>query len=350
MKYWNKNLKAAKEYMPGEQPDNIDEFIKLNTNESPFPPSKRALEAITAACNESLRLYPNPTADKLCSTFAAKNGLNRSNVFAANGSDEIFTLIFRGFIEPDGIAAFPYPSYSLYQTIAAMNGIKYETVSLEKDFSYNLDLFLKKKYDLVIIANPNNPTGTYCGQDKIKKFLDKFKGLMVADEAYIDFYGGSSAGLVKDYDNLIVTRSFSKSYSLAGLRVGLAIADEQIIKGFVKIKDSYNLDRLAIAGAEAALMDDKGFKYNMQMLVNNKEYLEDRLESLGFTIIPSRANFLLVKHPKIKSEDIYLSLKEKKILIRHFKGDIVSDYIRISVGSMMEIKSLCKILEAIVRV
>jgi histidinol-phosphate aminotransferase len=348
MKYWNSRLKNAAEYIPGEQPGDAEKLIKLNTNENPFPPFQSVIKAITAQCGEALRLYPDPSALQLRKAFADKNSLSPDNVFAANGSDEVFSLIFRGFIEPDGVAAYPYPSYSLYGTMAELNGIKYETVPLGKDFSFNLAPFLKKKYSVVLISNPNNPTGTYCSLDEIKKFLKSYTGLLVVDEAYVDFYGGSAVELVKDYDNLIVTRSFSKSYSLAGLRVGLAAACPEIIRGFMKIKDSYNIDRLAIAGAAAALLDDKAFRYNTGMVVSNKEYLEDRLEALGFASVPSRANFILTRHPDIKSSELYTALKERKILVRHFKSQVVSDYIRISVGSMMDIKTLCKELEAII--
>jgi histidinol-phosphate aminotransferase len=200
----------------------------------------------------------------------------------------------------------------------------------------------------VIISNPNNPTGTYCGVDEIESFLKKFKGLLVVDEAYIDFYGGSSIDLVRDNDNLIVTRSFSKSYSLAGLRIGIAIAGEGVIRGFIKLKDSYNIDRLAIVGARAALQDQKSFTYNCQMVRNNKEYLEDRLQSLGFHVVPSRANFLFVRHESRSSRDIYELLKTRNILVRFFNEQGKSEYLRISIGSMMEIKNLCKNLEAIV--
>jgi histidinol-phosphate aminotransferase len=348
MKYWNARLKNAAEYIPGEQPQGLEEFIKLNTNENPFPPSKTVLESIKAAANDSLKRYPDPTARALREAFGTAKGLDPENVFVGNGSDEIFTLIFRGFIDPEGLAAFAYPSYALYSTLAQMNGIRYETVPLNKDFSYNLGAFLKKKYNLVIIANPNNPTGTYVEVEEIASFLQKFKGLLVVDEAYIDFYGGSSANLVDEYDNLIVTQSMSKSYSLAGLRIGFAVASLDIIRGLMKIKDSYNVDMLATAGAIAALKDRRSFNYNIEMVVSNKEYLEESLAALGFEVIPSRSNFIFTRHPAVKSADLYQKLKEKKILIRHYTGPVQSDYIRISVGTMMENKAVIKELSAIV--
>jgi histidinol-phosphate aminotransferase len=346
-KYWNTRLKNAAEYIPGEQPQGLDGFIKLNTNENPFPPSKMVLEAIRTAANDSLKRYPDPTARAIREAFAAAKGLDPEKVFVGNGSDEIFTLIFRGFIDPDGLAAFAYPSYALYSTLAEMNGIDYETVPLNKDFTYNLAAFLKKKYSLVIIANPNNPTGTYIEVDKITAFLQKYKGLLVVDEAYIDFYGGSAADLTDEYDNLIVTQSMSKSYSLAGLRIGFAVASPGIIRGLMKIKDSYNVDMLATAGAVAALKDKRGFNYNLEMVVSNKEYLEESLTALGFELVPSRANFIFCRHPAVTSSDLYQKLKEKKILIRHYTGPVQSDYIRISVGTMMENKAVIKELAVI---
>lgn len=347
MKYWNSKLKGMSEYQPGEQPKNFDEFIKLNTNENPFPPSEAVIQAIKNAANETLKLYPDPGSTSLREAFAGENGLAIDNVFAGNGSDEIFTLIFRGFIENDGIAAFPYPSYSLYYTMAEANGIAYEKIPLSSTLDVDFNEYLKKKYALVIVGNPNNPTGRGCGIAEIKKFLKEYRGLLVVDEAYVDFYGESAIGLVKEFDNVIITRSFSKSYSLAGLRVGLAAANEDIIKGLFRLKDSYNIDRLAEAGARAAILDKKSFRYNIEMVKNNKLYLEEELERLGFETVPSKANFLFVKNKKISSEILYNKLKERKILVRFFKGDIQSEYIRITVGKMMEIKSLISELSSI---
>lgn len=348
MKYWNKRLQKMTEYIPGEQPDNLSEFIKLNTNENPFPPSAAVLDALQKACNGDLRRYPNPNAQMVRELFAKKNAIAADNVFVANGSDEIFTLLFRGFIEPDGIAAFPYPSYALYYTMAEANGIAYEKITLDNNLDIPFDEFLKKKYNLVIIANPNNPTGKGVPVDQIKKFCTKFKGLLVVDEAYVDFYNETALPLIKEFDNIVITRSFSKSYSLAGLRVGLAIAHKEIIQGFIKLKDSYNVDRIAQAGAYAALLDDKGFKYNISMVRNNKEYLEESLEALGFINVASKANFVFTKHPKIDSQTLYEKLKDNKILVRYFSGPIQSEYIRITVGTMMEIKKLIKVLSEII--
>lgn len=347
MKFWNKTLREMDEYMPGEQPRDIDEYIKLNTNENPFPPSDKVLKAINDAVNSNLRRYPDAQCTRLRETFAEQHGLAPENVFAGNGSDEIFTLIFRGLVEKNGIAAFPYPSYSLYDTLAQSNGVKYEKINLDSSLNADMARFLEKPYNMVIIANPNNPTGTFVESGKIEQFLKSFSGLLVVDEAYIDFYGGSAIGLVKKYDNLVVTRSFSKSYSLAGLRIGLAVAHKDIIRGLVKIKDSYNIDTLAQAGAAAALLDKKTFDYNIGMLRSNKEYLEERLDDLGFERVPSRANFLLARHPQISSSELYEKLKEEKILVRHFKGPVISDYIRISVGTMMELKKTCAVLGSI---
>ena len=335
------------EYIPGEQPADLDEYIKLNTNENPFPPFESVMKAISQNLNGSLKRYPDSKAVNVREIFAEQNGLKPGNVFVGNGSDEIFTLIFRGFIESSGTAAFPYPSYSLYDTLAQSNGIKYDKINLGTDLKPDLDKFLVKGYDMVIIANPNNPTGTFIEKTKIKEFIKTYKGLLVVDEAYIDFYGGSSIDLVKEFDNVIITRSFSKSYSLAGLRVGLAVANADIIKGLFKLKDSYNVDSLALAGAAAALADTKNFNYNLGMLRSNKEYLEERLSGIGFEIVPSRANFIFTRHPEISPSDLYLKMKERKILVRYFSGPIQSDYVRISIGTMMEIKKTISVIESI---
>lgn len=347
MKYWNKTLKSMEEYIPGEQPSGIDEYIKLNTNENPFPPFDSVLKAVSQNLNGNLKRYPDSKAQKLREIFAEQNGLDVANVFAGNGSDEIFTLLFRGFIEKNGAAAFPYPSYSLYSTLAQANGIKYEKVSLDARMNLDIDTLLAGNYQMIVICNPNNPTGTYTPTDRIRSIAERFDGLLVIDEAYIDFYGGSSIDLVKEFDNIVITRSFSKSYSLAGLRVGLAAANEAIIKGLFKLKDSYNVDSLALAGAEAALLDAKTFQYNIRMLKNNKEYLEERLSALGFEIVPSTANFIFTRHEKIDAQVLYHELRDRKILIRHFQGPVQSDYVRISVGTMMDIKKLCTEIESI---
>lgn len=347
MKFWNSTLRSMDEYIPGEQPGGLEEYIKLNTNENPFPPSEKVLGAIRDAVNAGLRRYPDSQCTALREAFAEQNGLAPENIFVGNGSDEIFTLIFRGLVEKEKTAAFPYPSYSLYDTLAQGNAVKYEKINLDSGLNLDMDKFLAKPYDLVIIANPNNPTGTFVDSSEIEKFLKRYPGLLVVDEAYIDFYGGSSIGLVKKYDNLIVTRSFSKSYSLAGLRIGIAAAHRDIIRGLVKIKDSYNIDSLAQAGATAALLDKKTFDYNITMLRSNKEYLEERLDGMGFERVPSRANFLLMSHPDISSAELYEKLKEQKILVRHFSGPVISDYVRISVGTMMDIKRVCTTIGSI---
>ncbi|HNX60127.1 MAG TPA: histidinol-phosphate transaminase [Spirochaetota bacterium] len=348
MNFWNSTLKSMTEYIPGEQPDNVEEYIKLNTNENPFPPSPKVIEAIKSETGEILRRYPNPEAQKVRDEFARLNSIPADNIFVSNGSDEIFTLLFRGFVEHDGLAGFTYPSYSLYYTMSEANAIPYEKITLNDDFSVPFNKLLKKKYDMIILGNPNNPTGTGIPVDEIRAFLTRFKGLLVVDEAYVDFYNETALPLVAEFPNIIVTRSFSKSYSLAGLRVGLAIAQKEIIQGFIKLKDSYNVDRLACIGALTALQDQKYFNYSTGMVRNNKEYLEERLESLGFAIIPSKANFVFVKHPEVDAATLYSRLKENKILVRHFKGEIQSEYIRITVGTMMEIKKLATVLSEII--
>ncbi|MBN1499639.1 MAG: histidinol-phosphate transaminase [Spirochaetes bacterium] len=347
MKYWNSTLKNMSEYIPGEQPDNLDEFIKLNTNENPFPPSEKVLEAIRKEANGNLRRYPNVNSDKICALFASQNKLARENIFTANGSDEIFTLIFRGFIEKTQKAAFAYPSYSLYYTMAEANAIPFDKIELDDKFEIDFKKFLEKKYSLVIFCNPNNPTGNGINIRELKNFLSEFKGLAVVDEAYVDFYNETAINLVREFDNLIVTRSFSKSYSLAGLRVGLAIAEKSIIDGFNKLKDSYNVDRLAQAGALAALEDRKTFEYNIRMMRSNKEYLEEEMKALGFKTVPSKANFIFTKHDKISSKELYEKLKENKILIRYFSSPRSNEYVRITIGTMMEMKQLLAVLREI---
>lgn len=347
MKFWNSTLTSMDEYIPGEQPEDLDTYIKLNTNENPFPPSEQVLNAVRQACNGDLRRYPDPTGMKTRELFAQNNGLSPEHIMIGNGSDEIFTLIFRGFIEKTGKAVFPYPSYSLYTTLAQANAVPHELVPLKKDFSLDFKSMVKANPDMIIIANPNNPTGTATPSASIESFLKSYTGLLIVDEAYVDFYGNSCIKLVKKYENCIVTRSFSKSFSLAGMRIGLAAANPDIIRGLLKIKDSYNVNTLSLAAAHASLLDEKTIQANLTMIRNNKEYLEERLALMDFTIIPSQANFIMVKHPKIPAKKLYENLKEKKILVRYFSGEIVKDYIRITIGTMMEIKKVCAELKSI---
>jgi len=348
MKYWNSTLRSMTEYIPGEQPHNIDEYIKLNTNESPFPPSDSVLAAIRARTGASLRLYPDQNCEDLCEACASVFGLKKKNIFIGNGSDEIFTILFRGFIEKDAKALFMYPSYSLYYTMAEANGIAYDVVDLNEDFSFDMSKFNAKGYALAILCSPNNPTGRAIDAKQIEKFIATFDGLVCVDEAYVDFCGKSAIQLVKSHDNLIVTRSFSKSYSLAGLRIGVAAACEDIIRGFYKLKDSYNVDQIAQAAALAAIKDEKSLQYRVRMICDNREYLTERLEALDFYVVPSDSNFVLTKHKAIPAVSIYEKLKEQKILVRHFKSRIICDYLRISVGSMKEMKELMRVIEEII--
>lgn len=347
MKYWNKTLKSMNEFIPEEQPADNEDFIKLNTNENPFPPFESVMKAIAGNLNGGLKHYPDPEAVKLREIFAEQNEIKTENIFAGNGSYEILTMLFRGFIESTGTAALPYPSNTLYHTAAQSAGIKFEKINSGPDLTIDLDKFTAGAYSMVVIANPDNPTGTFIPADKIREFLKVFKGLLVVDEAYIDFYGGSAIHLIKEFDNIIIIRSFSESYSLAGLRVAIAAANEELIKGLFKLNGSNNINTLAQAGASAALLDTKSFNYNIGMLRSNKEYLEERLSGTGFEIIPSKANFIFTKHPDIPSSELYGKLKEHKILVKFSDAPIQSGYIRISIGTMMDIKKLCTAVESI---
>lgn len=348
MKYWNSTLRSMTEYVPGEQPHNIEEYIKLNTNESPFPPSDEVIAAIRAKTGAALRLYPDQNCEDLCEACAEVFGLKKSNIFIGNGSDEIFTILFRGFIEKDAKALFMYPSYSLYYTMAEANGIAYDTVDLDDDFSFNIKNFKADGYALAILCSPNNPTGRAIELSQIEKFVSTFKGLVCVDEAYVDFCGKSAIQLVKSHDNLIVTRSFSKSYSLAGMRIGVAAACDDIIKGFYRLKDSYNVDMLSQSAAVAAIKDQKSLQYRVRMICDNRDYLSERLSALDFFVVPSDSNFVLTKHKSVPSVKLYEGLKERKILVRHFKSRIINEYLRISIGSMKEMKELVSAIEEII--
>ncbi len=321
-------------YVPGEQPQDR-RYIKLNTNENPYPPSPRVLEALRNAVTEDLRLYPDPTARELRIKAGEVYGVEPDDILAGNGSDDLLSMLFRACVDagaPTDVA-YPVPTYSLYDTLAQIQGAAPKTVPFGSEFALPSEALLAIGARLYLICNPNSPSGTLTPVSVIADFARRAKGIVVVDEAYADFARESALVLLRSCPNLVVLRTFSKSFSLAGMRVGLAFASREIIAELAKVKDSYNLDRLSIVAARAALEDLPFMQANVAKVKATREVLVRELEQMGFRVPPSEANFVFAKHPKLGAPDLYRALRERGILVRHFATPALRDGLRITVGT-----------------
>lgn len=334
-RYFRANVAEMSGYTPGLQPRELG-WVKLNTNENPYPPSPRVVEAVRIASGE-LRKYPDPTGEAFRRAAADVLGVRPEEILCGNGSDDILTILFRTFCEASDTVLTLYPSYSLYPVLARIQGCGHEAVEYPEDYSLPLDVF-RRRAKMIIVANPNAPTGTTIPVGDIAALASGFDGMVVIDEAYVDFGGESAVPLVRRHENLVVTRSLSKSYSLAGLRFGFAVATAEVIAGMAKVKDSYNVDRLAIAGAAAAMRDQEYFRANVERVKATRARLTAGLESLGLAVLPSSANFVLARcASRAAALGLYEELVKRKILVRHFDHRRVSDCLRISVGTDEEV-------------
>ena len=334
--FLNSRLQKLEAYTPGEQPQDR-KYIKLNTNESPFPPSRGVVTAISKEEIENLRLYCDPECKKLKSELAKLYAVKPENIFLSNGSDDILNFAFMAY-GTNG-AAYADITYGFYSVFADLYGIESEIIPLNDDFSLNVDGFCNKN-KLAVIANPNAPTGMEIGLHDIERIVTSNpNSVVLIDEAYVDFGGTSCVELTKKYKNLLCVGTFSKSRSLAGARLGFAIANEELIKDLETIKYStnpYNINRLTqIAGLNAVLENDY-YMDNCQRIIKNREYTVNELKALGFSILPSKANFIFAKSDKISGMALYKRLKENGVLIRHFEKPRIKEYNRITIGSMEE--------------
>ncbi len=343
--YFRPNIESLSPYVPGIQPQEPG-FIKLNTNENPYPPSPRVEALLRSVSASDLRLYPDPSAERLGATIASLHGLAPGNVIAGNGSDEILSMIFRAAAGKGDRVAVCYPSYTLFKVLAAMQEALVSEYDLREDFSLPEE-FIAAPATLKLVASPNSPTGTQYSLETIDRILEATEGIVVVDEAYADFADGDATPLLAKYPNLIVTRTVSKSYSLAGLRIGYGLASEEIVSGLIKVKDSYNVDRLSGAIAEAAISDREYFRETVAKVREQRERLGRGLGDLGFAVFPSGANFLLARPPGEKAREIYEQLLQRKILVRYFDLRRLSDCLRISVGTEEEMDVLLKALRDI---
>jgi histidinol-phosphate aminotransferase len=341
---------ALTPYTPGEQPRD-KKYIKLNTNESPFPPSPRAMEAASEAAGR-LQLYPDPTYKALHEAIAAYHGLTPEEVLVTNGSDEILNFAFMAFCDKDHPAAFPNITYGFYSVFATLNHVPYTEIPLNSDFTVNTADY-KGTADTLFLANPNAPTGLALTVSEIEEILNSNPDrVVVIDEAYIDFGGETVAPLVRKYDNLLVTRTFSKSRSMAGARLGYGIGCKALISDLNTIKYStnpYNVNSMSAAAGLGVMADDAYTAKNCAAIIEAREYAKSALKALGFEMTDSMGNFLFVRHPKIKGQRIYKELRERGILVRHFNSILISEYNRITVGTMAEMQALTNALADIVK-
>ena len=346
--YFRRNIATLAGYVPGEQPRD-EEVIKLNTNENPYPPSPRVFAALRKAINPTLRLYPAPLADSLRAVAASVYGVKPENILAGNGSDEILSIIMRSFVGPQDRVAFPVPTYSLYDTLIAIQEGERITVDYPPDFTVP-ETLTQQNAALTFLCNPNSPSGTLIRLSDVERLARSVSGILVIDEAYVDFAeseGASTLPLIRHLPNLVVLRTFSKSFSLAGMRIGLAFASEEIISGMLKVKDSYNLNRLSLVAATAALQDMPWMMRNVTRIQRGRRQLAAGLKKAGFYVYPSHANFVMAQKKQQNLKDVYERLKNKKILVRYFDVPGLRDCLRITVGTTQEIRSLVRELKAI---
>ncbi len=347
--YWSKRLQELDPYVPGEQP-NKAEYIKLNTNENPFPPSARVQQAMQQAINDQLRLYPDPADEQVRETIAAYYRLSRDEVFVGNGSDEVLAFAFRAFFDEDRPIVFPEVSYSFYPVYAKLYAIPYSTASVDEWGRIDTAAFLQDNGG-VLFPNPNAPTSLALPLQQVEEIVaSNTKQVVIVDEAYIDFGGESAVPLIRRYPNLLVIQTLSKSRSLAGLRVGLALGTPDLIEALYRVKgsvNSYTLDRVAQAGAIAAFEDEAYFQETRTAIMRTRDWTAQQLRDMGFWVALSAANFLWVKHEQIEAQMLYEKLREAKILVRYFTGSLVKNHLRISIGTAQEMDQLVKQLKII---
>ena len=352
-RFWSQVVRDLTPYIPGEQPKCAN-LIKLNPNENPFPPSPKVLAAIQAELGSDagrLRLYPDPNADLLKTAIAKHYTVTTQQIFVGNGSDEVLAHVFMALLKHDLPILFPDITYSFYPVYCGLYGVEYETVPLADDFSINPANYCGRPNGGIIFPNPNAPTGCLLALAAIEEILRANPdSVVVVDEAYVDFGGKSAISLVNRYDNLLVVHTLSKSRSLAGMRVGFAVGHPALIEALERVKNSFNsypLDRLAIVGAVAAIEDEAYFEQCCSAVIATRDNLTAKLQSLGFDVLPSAANFIFACHPQHDAAELAKALREKNIIVRHFKLPRIDQFLRITVGTDAECNALTETLQDI---
>lgn len=341
-RYWSELVKRLTPYVPGEQPGG-ERVVKLNTNESPYPPAPGVMEALCGVTGDELRRYPDPQSARLREAFARQAGVQQAQVFVGNGSDEVLAFAFMGLLQQSLPLYFPDVTYSFYPVWSELCGIDYREVPVESDYSIN-PLAFPASNGGIILPNPNAPTGLLLSLGDIRRLLEHSRdSVVVVDEAYIDFGGDSAVSLIADYDNLLVVQTLSKSRSLAGLRVGVAFGNEALIEALDRVKNSFNsypLDAPAERAALASLADDAYFVQSCERIVSSRARLQEGLAALGFDVLPSAANFVFAQHSSRPAREIFSALRERGVLVRYFDRPRIDNFLRISVGTDEECELL----------
>lgn len=350
MREWEKNIRKVVPYVPGEQPKLLD-VIKLNTNENPYPPAPGVEKVLREFDVDTLRLYPDPLVSDLVKAIADFYGLNENQVFTGVGSDDVLAMIFMTFFNSEKPLIFPDITYSFYDVWADMLRIPYETITLDDDFRIKPEDYYRENGG-VIFPNPNAPTGELLSLDMVEDIIKHNSDvIVVVDEAYIDFGGVSALPLIEKYDNVIVVQTFSKSRSLAGSRVGYAMANPVLIKYLNDVKysfNSYTMDRITIAAATEAVKDRDYFAETTAKVIKTREWTKNKLAGLGFEFGDSKSNFIFARHPKMSGQALFEKLKAEQVFVRHFsKPERIADYLRISIGTDQQMQKLISILERI---
>ena len=347
-RFWSRVVQGLNPYVPGEQPK-LANLVKLNTNENPYGPSPKVLEALRAEATEALRLYPDPNSDRLREAIAAFHGVEPGQVFVGNGSDEVLAHAFLALLKHDAPILFPDVTYSFYPVYCGLYGIEYQEIPLTDTFEIRVEDYFVPNGG-IIFPNPNAPTARLLALGEIERLLAKnTDSVVVVDEAYIDFGGESAVGLVRKHPQLLVVHTLSKSHSLAGLRVGYAIGQAGLIEALVRVKDSFNsypLDRFAQAGATASMQDRDYFDMTRHKVMATRERLVADLAALGFEVLPSAANFVFARHSKKDGAELAQALRERSIIVRHFRKPArIAPFLRITVGTDEQCQALVAALK-----
>jgi histidinol-phosphate aminotransferase len=347
---FRESIKNMAPYRPGEQPRPGQSLIKLNTNENPYPPSPRVRRAVAKAiAGSALRLYPAPRADEFVASASKVYSVPQNMILAGNGSDELLAMVFRATLGAGDTVAYPVPTYSLYDTLALVQEARILHFPIA-DFALPLDALAAARANLTIVCSPNSPSGTLTPSRDLGALAKRLDGrLLVIDEAYVDFGNENALGLVRRHRNVVVLRTLSKSYSLAGMRLGLCFAHPSVIDALMKVKDSYNLSRVALAAGAEALRDDAWMRRNVAKVIRTRTRTEARLRKLGFEVPPSQANFVLARMQGRDMAPVTRGLRRAGILVRHFATPLLQDAMRISIGTPAEMNALFKALEPLLR-
>lgn len=348
--FWSSLVHQLKPYVPGEQPKD-KKYIKLNTNENPYPPSPKVMQAITDSTDEQLRLYPDPSCDDLKKELADYFGLQKDEVFVGNGSDEVLAFAFQTFFNPGDTILFPDITYSFYPVYCNLYQVNYKHVPVTEDFSLPVEDFFIENQG-IIFPNPNAPTGKFLPLEEIERIIESQPNhVVIIDEAYIDFGGETAASLIHKYPNLLVVQTFSKSRSLAGLRIGFALGQKELIDGLERVKNSFNsytIDRVALAAGVESLKDESYFEETRQKVINTRERVTESLIEKGFTVIPSHSNFVFISHSDHSAKELFMGLREQGVLVRYFDKPRINEYLRVSIGTDDEMDTFLHVVEDLI--